>query len=124
MSEQELEKEIKTYQEIAKVEPGVDVSMLMMNALKKENESISEGKSYKWAYTISLGLPPFGLLFAIKYLLSGDSQDRTAAYVCILLTIVSIVLTLVFGKLIFSGSGASVDKIQQIKLQDIQQLSQ
>lgn len=124
MSDNDLEKNIQMYQDLAKKEPNVDINMLMMNALQKESEGLKDGRSYKWAYIISLGVPPFGLLFALKYFIHGDDRDRTAAYVCIGLTILSIIITLTFGKLVLSSSGTSMEQVQQIKIQDIQQLTQ
>jgi hypothetical protein len=76
------------------------------------------------AYLVSLGLPPFGLLYAVKYYFGDDENDKQAAKVCIALTIFSVVVFIIFSKLLFSGSGTSLQQIEQIKPQDIQQLTQ
>lgn len=124
MSDKDLEKKIETYSELGKENPNVDVSMLMMNALQSEDHNKANPKSYKMAYIISLGLPPFGLLYAVKYYFSDDESDKQAAKICILLTIISVIVFFAFSKLLFSSSGTSLEQIKQIKPQDIQQLTQ
>jgi dipeptide/tripeptide permease len=124
MSEKDLEKNIETYRELGKENPNVDVSMLMVSALQNESGNKASSKSYRMAYLISLGLPLFGLIYAIKYYFSDDESDKQAAKICLLLTIVSVIVIYIFGKLIFSGSNTSLQQIEQIKPQDIQQLGQ
>lgn len=111
MSDQELEKKLETYQQVAKENPNVDVSMLMMNALQNENESVSKNKSYKWPYLISVSLPPVGLFFAAKYYFWGDGNENQPALICVLLTVFAIVIFFAFGGLLLSNSGTSVDQI-------------
>ena len=124
MSDEKLSEQIKDYQQLGRENPNVDVSLLMMNALENESKNINPSKSYKWAYTIALGVPPFGLFFAAKYYFNGDEQDRQAAKICVLLTVVALFLIYIFGKLLLSGSGTSVSQIEQIKPSDIQQVLQ
>ena len=123
MSDKELEKRLETYQQLAKENPNVDVNMLMASALAQESQKIHSAKSYKWPYLIALGVPPLGLLFALKYYLSGDEDDRTAANICVLLTIVAVLIFYAFSKALLSGSGASLEQIQQIKTKDILELT-
>ncbi len=122
MSDKELEKKLDAYQQLAKENPNVNVNMLMMNALAQENQKVKKLKSRRWPYLIAIGFPPFGLLFALKYYLSGDEDDRTAGNICVLLTIVAVIIFYAFSKALFSGTGASLEQIQQIKPQDIFQL--
>ena len=124
MSEEDLSKKIETYQRLGQENPNVDVNLLMVNALQAENQKHAANKSYKWPYLISLGLPPLGLIFALKYYFGSDEDEKQPALICVLLTIFSLVLLFAFGKILFSGSGASVQQIEQIKPQDIQQILQ
>ncbi len=124
MSDKDLEQKIETYSELGKENPNVDVNLLMMNALQNESGNKASSKSYRMAYIISLGLPPFGLIYAVKYYFSDDENDKQAAKICVLLTIVSVIVVYIFGKLIFSSSGTSLQQIEQIKPQDIYQLGQ
>lgn len=119
MGDQDLEKKIQDYSQLAKENPNVDVSLLMMSALKNENEKLTTAKSRKWPYIISLSVPPLGLLYAAKFYLSGDSDDRSAGNMCVILTVVSIVAFLIFGKVLISSSGTTPQQIEQITPQDI-----
>ena len=119
MGDKELEKKIADYQQLAKENPNVDVSLLMMNALKSEDDKLVQRKSRKWPYIIALSVPPIGLLFAAKYYLSGDEDDRSAANMCVILTVVSIVAFLLFGKILISSSGTTPQQIEQITPKDI-----
>ncbi len=124
MSEQDLNKKIEDYSALAKENPNIDVGLLMSTALTNEDKALSEKKSYRWPYLIALGLPPFGLLFAIKYYLSGDDQDKSAANICVALTVVSILMFYGFTRILFTSSSTSVEQIQQIKPSDINQILQ
>jgi len=45
-------------------------------------------------YLVSFFLPPFGLIYAYKYLKQGDSKSKKIAYLAIALTITSIGISL------------------------------
>jgi hypothetical protein len=46
----------------------------------------------RWAYLISLALPPFGLIFAYKFYKSETKDGLDNAMICVVLTCVSLVL--------------------------------
>src|SRR6185503_20528372 len=108
MSEEQLSKKVEEYQKLAKENPNVDVSMLMMNALAQEDSGKTKTKSYRWAYLISAGLPPFGLIYVIMYYFSDNDEDKTAANICLLLTAISLFVFAISLKVLLSGSGASL----------------
>ncbi len=122
--DKKLETEINEYQQVAKENPNVDVGMLMMNALQNQNQNQVSAKAKHWAYLISIGVPPVGLLFALNYYLGDKDDGKEVAWICVILTVASLVLFLVFGKLLLSGSGTSVEQIQKIKPSDIYQMGQ
>lgn len=124
MSDTELSKKIEEYSKLASEDPNVDINTLMMNALEAEHKKASEKKSYRMAYLISVGAPPFGLLFAVKYFMSGEEKDKNAAFACLILTALSIIFLVGLTKLFFSSSGTSLNQIQQIKPSDINELVQ
>jgi hypothetical protein len=95
-----------------------------MNALQQQETNKLSDKQKRWAYLISLGAPPFGLIFAVKFYLSGKEDGEQAAWICGALTAVSILLFVLLGKVILSSSGTSLKQIEQIKPADIQQLTQ
>lgn len=123
-TDKDLEKKIELYQSAAKNNPNVDVGMLMLNALQNEGKNKVSSKLKKWAYLISIGAPPFGLLFALKFFFDDEDDARDVAWICVTLTAVSLLLFVVGAKLLFSGSGTSLQQIQQITPQQIQELGQ
>jgi Na+-driven multidrug efflux pump len=96
----------------------------MLNALQNEDKNKVSSKMKRWAYLVSLGAPPFGLLFALKLFFSDEDDARDVAWMCVTLTAVSVLLFAVGLKLIMSGSGTSLDQIQKITPQQIQELGQ
>lgn len=122
--DKDLEKKINLYQSAAKDNPNVDVGMLMLNALQNENQNMVSSKVKKWAYLISLGAPPLGLLFSLKYFFSDETDARDVAWMCVTLTAVSLLVLIIGFKLLLSGSGTSLDQIQKITPAQIQQLGQ
>ncbi len=124
MKEEKLVEEFEIYQELAKQDKKIDVASLMISALEKQQSNSLPDKQKRWAYLISLIAPPFGLIFAVKFYLSGKDDGEQAAWICGALTAVAILLLVLFGKILLSGTGASLDQIQQIKPSDIQQLYQ
>lgn len=121
---QKLERQFQDYQNLAKENKNIDVASLMLNAIQNQNQNVVSSKTKKWAYLISVGLPPFGLLFALKFYFSEEDDAKNVAYMCIVLTIVSVLLFYFLMKVVLSGSGTSLQQIQQIKPSDIQQLTQ
>lgn len=117
--DKKIEEEIKTYGDLAKENPNVDVASLMLNALNKPGKNSVSSKSKKWAYLISIGAPPFGLLFSLKYYFSNEDDAKQVANMCVVLTLVALGGLWLTSKVIFSGTGASVEQIHQIKPQDI-----
>jgi hypothetical protein len=120
-NEQKLAKQIEEFANIAKTDKNIDVSALMLNALQNQNKNLVSSKAKKWAYLISISLPPFGFLFALKYYFSDEDDARQVANLCITLTVISVIAYWVLGKMILTGSGTSLQQIQQIKPADIQQ---
>ena len=118
-----LESQINEYQALGKENPNVDVGMLMMNALQNQKQNLVSPKAKKWAYLISVGVPPFGLLFALRYYMGDEDDAKTVAWVCIILTIISVLMFWLGGKLLLSGSGTSMEQIQKIKPKDILELT-
>jgi hypothetical protein len=125
--EKELEKEFNQYSELAKTDKNIDLAGLMMKAMERKDDSVSF-KQKKWAYLISFFLPPFGLIFAVRYYFFSDLSDaKKVAWICFILTFASIGLTLLAGMLVFSGlekSGVDFKQIENLKPQDIQDLLQ
>jgi hypothetical protein len=124
MNEEKLNKEFEVYRELAKQNKKIDVASLMINALQKQDSNSLSDKQKRWAYLISLGLPPFGLLFAAKFYYSGKDDGEHAAWICTVLTAVSVLLFVVLAKVIFSTSGLNLKQITPDLIPQAQQLYQ
>ncbi len=124
MSDQKLEEIVSEYADLAK-DKNIDTASLLINALQQQDQNKLSAKSKRWAYLISLGFPPVGFIFALYYYFGKEETDaKTAAYWCIALTVVSLVLLIVFFNAVLSTSGTSIEQIQQIKPADIYELTQ
>lgn len=124
MNEDKITKELEAYKELAKQDKKIDIAGLVIKALEKHEENTLSVKQKRWAYLISLGLPPFGLIFAVKFYLSGKDDGEQAAWTCGALTALGILLFILLIQVILSGTGVNLNQIQEIKPSDIQQLTQ
>lgn len=123
-TEKQLEEQFAEFQELGKQNKDIDVASLMLNSFQNAEQNLVSAKQKRWAYLVSVGVPPFGLLFALKFFFSEEDDARQVAYICILLTIFSIVATAILIKTMFSTAGVSPQQIQQIKPDDYLQLVQ
>jgi hypothetical protein len=123
-SSKKLESEIAEYAAMAKENKNIDVAALMINAIKSQDQNLVSPRAKKWAYLISIGVPPLGLLFALRYYF-GEQDDATrVANICVALTAVSVAVFYITLKLFVSSSGTSVQQIEQISPAQIHELTQ
>jgi hypothetical protein len=120
--EKKLESEINEYVQVAKENKNVDVAALMMYSLKNENKNLVSSKSKRWAYSLSVGVPPLGLLFALHYYMADYDDGTSVANMCIILTIVSVVSIWLLSKMLLSNSGTNLDELSKTKTSDILEL--
>lgn len=123
-SDNKLNQKIELYQNLGKENPNVDVSMLMLNALEHQRQNMVSDKAKHWAYLISISLPPFGMIFAAKFFFGDEDDARQVAWICVILTAVSLLIFYFGAKLLFNTAGVSPQQIEQIKPSDIQQVLQ
>ncbi|HEX3099438.1 MAG TPA: hypothetical protein VHQ41_00505 [Patescibacteria group bacterium] len=123
MSEQKLEELVNEYASLAK-DDKIDTTALLINALEQEDQNRISTKTKRWAYLISIGAPPFGLIFVFWFYFSGKSDGKNAAMACLILTIVSSAITVILFKSALSGAGVSTKQLEQIKPADVYQLGQ
>lgn len=117
-----LEEQVKVYTQLAETDKNVDIGALMLNALQSEESDKVSSKQKRIAYLISVGIPPFGLFFAVRYFFSGEEDARQVAYICLVLTGLSVLLGWFLLKGILGSSGTSLEQIQQIKPGDVRSL--
>src|ERR1700741_3480591 len=108
MNEEKLEQELEEYRKLAQADTNVDVASLMINALQKQANSSLTVKEKRWAYLLSLALPPLGFFFAAKFYFSDKDDGIQAAMICSVLTVVSILLTVLIAKSLLSGTGVNI----------------
>ncbi len=122
--EKGLEKKLEEFQLYARENKKVDLATLAIKALESQTKSLVSGKQKKWAYLVSVGLPPLGLLFALKFYFYDQGKDdaKRVALICLILTGASLILFWLTAQLLFSSAGLDMNQIQQINPKDIQDL--
>lgn len=123
-SEHKLEQQVEEIAQLAKENKNIDAAALMMSVLDSHQRNLLPVSQKRLGYFVSLAAPPLGLLFALKFYYSDYDDARHAAYTCVVLTVVSLLLFWLFVKVLFSGSTVTPEQIEQIKPSDIMQLTQ
>jgi|SRR3989344_586619 len=124
MDDEKFTKELETYRKLAEADKSVDAATLAIQALQNHEANEIPSRQKRWAYWISLALPPLGLFFAIKFYFSGKDDGRQAAIICAILTSFSCILFWLTSRALFSGTNVDLNQVKEIKPQDIQQLYQ
>lgn len=119
-----LEQQVSEIAELAKENKNVDVAALMASALQNHRSNLVPVNQKRLAFLVAIGAPPFGLLFALKFYFSDYDDGRHAAYMCIVLTVVSLILVTLFSKSLFSTASVIPEQVEQIKPSDVFQLMQ
>src|SRR5579863_10281866 len=96
-TEEELAKQVETYQSLGKENPQVDVGMLMLNALQNAKQNNVSTKAKWWIYTISSSIPLSGFLFAFYYYFKDEDDAKQVAWIAIGLTILSVLVYWALG---------------------------
>lgn len=122
MSDQKLEELVNEYAELAK-DDKIDTSALLINALEQEDSNKISHSTKRWAYLISIGAPPLGLLFAVWFYFGDKSDGKSTAMACLILTAISSVIGFILIKSMLSGSGVTTQQLQQIKPKDVYDLT-
>jgi hypothetical protein len=123
-NDKKLESEISEYARLAKEDKSIDVAALMINAIKNQDKNLVSPRAKKWAYLISIGVPPLGLLFALRYYFGDQDDAAHVANICLALTAVSVIGFFILLKVFFASSGTSVQQIEQITPAQIHELTQ
>lgn len=119
-----LEAQVSEIAELAKENKNVDIAALMTSVLQNHQSNLVPTNQKRFAFMMALGVPPFGLIYAIKFYFSDYDDGHHAAYMCIVLTLVSIVLIALFSKSLFSTANVTPQQVEQIKPSDVFQLMQ
>ena len=120
--DKKIEERISQFQALGKEDKNVDVAKLMMFSLNEKGNAVSSKKK-RWAYIVSLGLPPIGFLLALKYYFDDEDDARHVANVCVVITLATLLMVWISFKMLSSGStGTEINQIQQINPKDLQDL--
>ena len=122
--EDDLQKKLEYYQELAKNDKNIDISALMLNEFQTVHEDDKQlsHSSKRWGYTISLLAPPFGFIFAVKFWFSGKEDGRTAALICIALTVFSLTAITWFMNSVLAGVGFDLNQLEEVQNTDFESL--
>lgn len=120
-NEEKISAEIAEIQKLAKENKEIDADALIANILARHQnrEQLPQSQRLK-SYLVSLFLPPFGLYYVIKFLIRGEPSARRTAWICLAITIVSILVTWSLAKTVFSSLG----QLQGIAPGQLQELIQ
>jgi hypothetical protein len=123
--DKKIEERISQFQALGKEDKNVDVAKLMMFSLNEKGNAVSSKKK-RWAYIVSLGLPPIGFLLALKYYFDDEDDARHVANVCVVITLAALLMVWISFKMLSSGSAGpaetELNQIQQINPKDLQDL--
>ncbi len=122
MATQKIEDKIKMYADLAAKDKSIDVASLMLAEIENHEANMIPMKQKRWAYLISLAVPPLGLLYAGKFYLDNKDDSKETAIMCVILTIASLLIFWIMVRSLLGGT--SVQQIEQINPQDVQQLLQ
>lgn len=123
-NEQAAAEKIAQYAELAKEDKKIDATALMINALAQAQEAEIAAKKKRWAYLVSVGAPPFGLIYAIKYGLAGTREGKRTAWICVILTVVSLLLAWLIAEAFLASAGPQLQQIQSLNANELQDLLQ
>jgi len=114
MTEQDLQKEILQYTELASKDKNVNASALVINALEHHEDDIVSVKSKRYAYLFSFLFMPLGLFVAVYYFVFSEKKDANkVALFCILISIFTFGVFLILFQIILSSSNVSTEQLQQ-----------
>jgi len=120
--DKKIEERISQFQALGKEDKNVDVAKLMMFSLENKGNVVS-AKKKRWAYIVSLSLPPVGFLLALKYYFDDEDDARHVANMCVAITIAALLLVWISFRMLSSGpTGTELNQIQQINPKDLQDL--
>lgn len=122
--ERQAARKIAQYAELAKEDKKIDASALMISALAQTQQAEIDAKKKRWAYLVSIGAPPFGLIYAAKYYLDGTADGKRTAWICLILTVVSLGSAWLIGRALLSSAGPQLQRIPSIDANEMKDLLQ
>ncbi len=126
-AEKEVTKKIEQYRELAEGNKDIDLATLMISALEQAQQEETAAKKKRWAYLISVCLPPLGLFFAARYYFSDKPDGKRIALTCLILTAIALLLAWSIGAALLGSSSGGVGQagnVTSINAEDVRSLFQ
>lgn len=118
MEEKDLEQRIKSIQNIATENPNVDVGSLMMNMLEHQHEDNNvSSKDKSKGYLISFFMPPAAIYYFVKFFFGDKDDGRRIGTICLLIAILTTVLSMAASKLMLNSSGIGNQNVNSLSTQ-------
>jgi Na+-driven multidrug efflux pump len=121
--EKESAQRIERYKQLV-AEKGPDAAALMIAAMEEERQAEIETKKKRWAYLVSVGLPPFGLYYAYRYYFKGTPDGKRIALICVVLTVVSLLASWLIAQAFLASMGDQLQQIQMLNADEYKDLLQ
>lgn len=123
-AEKRAAENIALYGDLAKEDKKIDAAALMMEALAQSQQAEVDAKKKRRAYLVSVGLPPFGLLYAVRYYFIGTSDGKRVALTCLILTLASLLASWAIAKSFLASAGPQLRQVQTIDAGELKDLLQ
>lgn len=94
--EEKLAEEIAKIQELGKRDKNINTAMLLENLLARAHSASLSHREKTRAFLVSVLAPPFGLYYFAKFWGRTETDARTTAWMCLVLTVLSVILFTVF----------------------------
>jgi|SRR3989344_5825446 len=120
--EEKINQDLERIRQASAENKSIDVAALALNTLSNRQSNLLPAGLRRLSYFISLAFPPFGLGFAVWFLIRREDDAKKTAIICAVLTIVSILLTILIFNTLFKASGLTPGQVKNIDLQEYQDL--
>ncbi len=128
-AEKEAAVRLKDFAESVRLSPGADKAALALAALDEaqSGDRVSP-RTKKWAYLVSVGLPPLGLFYAAWAFFSKKKDGKKVARNCVILTAGGLLLAWVslalFKSVIPSSTMNQLQTMSPSDLKDLKDILQ
>lgn len=122
-NEEKIAAEIAEIQKLARENKEIDANALIANVMARyQNNSgqMPAGQKMR-AYLVSLLLPPFGMYYVVKFLMQDDEAAKRVAWICLAITVGSVLATWWMAQTIFSSLGGQLQSVSPSQLQELVQ---
>lgn len=121
--EDRLASQIEQIRRLGTDNPNLDTNAMIGRLLAQSHASSLSASIKTRAYLVSIFLPPFGMYYAVKFLLRDETDARRSAWICLVLTAACLLILWLMMKMLLA-SAPDLQELQNLRLQDINELRQ